>query len=107
MEYHPSPIEYSISHKYNPDFKLVKGDTTYYIEVKGYFQDAHELQKYPWIADSLGDNEELVFVFENPHKPIHFQAKRKDGSRITHAEWAEKKRFRWFSEESLKEFING
>lgn len=85
---------------------MVKGDVTYFLEVKGYFQDANEVQKYNWIEDSLEDWETLAFVFEDPNKPIHFKAKRKDGTKMTHAQWAEKNGFPWFSEESFKEFLN-
>lgn len=78
----------------------------YFIEVKGYFQDAHELQKYPSVREALGQYEELVFVFENPEKPIHFKGQRKDGTKMTHAEWAEKNGFRWFDQDTIGEFID-
>ncbi len=78
-----------------------------YVEVKGYFQDAAEMQKYPWIKDSFRGGQELVFVFEDPNKAIHFYKKRKDGTRLTMAEWAKKNGFRWFTLESFLEFVNG
>lgn len=105
------PIPYTVEHKYTPDFKFTAQGVDYYIEVKGYFQDATELQKYNWINETLqawtdaGRVSRLIFVFENPGKAIHFRAKRKDGSKMTHAEWAEKNGFEWFSPESFTEWM--
>lgn len=67
--------------------------------------DAAEAQKYKWIKESLPPQSELVFVFEDPTKAIHFQKKRKDGTRMTHGEWAEKQGFRWFTLDSFMEFL--
>lgn len=61
------------------------------------------MQKYPWIRESLGDDQELVFVFENPEKEIHFYKKRADGTKFCMREWADKNKFRWFT---LEGFIN-
>lgn len=116
LEFHPSPIDYVIEHKYTPDFYFENHGVHYYLEVKGYFQDAHEIQKYVWIKDELdrmtvgGRTSLLVFVFENPHKPIHFKAKKKDGTKMTHAQWATKNGFQWIDandQVELEELING
>lgn len=77
-----------------------------YVEVKGYFQDAAEMQKYPWVRESFRGNQELVFVFEDPGKQIHFYKKRKDGTKLCMAEWAEKNGFRWFTLDSFMEYLN-
>lgn len=100
-EHHPDSIAYTIDHKYNPDFMLKLKDKVVLVEAKGYFQDRKDSGKYPWIKTYLKENEELIFVFENPDKPIHFQRPKKDGSKMTHAEWCDKNGFRYFSEEGL------
>ena len=98
-DFHSTNIEYHIEHKYEPDFTFTKAGKAIYIEVKGYFQDRAELQKYKWIKKALhSSEEELVFIFEKPDKPIHFQAKRKDGTKMTHREWCVKSGFRVYSE---------
>lgn len=101
-EHHPPKVEYVSHHKYEPDFKCTRWDGfVIYIEAKGYFQDRADCSKYNWIKESLDRYEQIVFVFENPDKPIHFQSKRKDGTKMTHGEWCTKNGFRYFSEESL------
>ena len=76
-----------------------------YVEAKGYFQDATESAKYIWIREVLGPNEELVFLFENPDTKLHYLAKRKDGTKMTMREWAEKNKFRWFTVDTLPELL--
>ena len=77
-----------------------------YVEAKGYFQDSQEAGKYPWVRESLRETDELIFVFENPNTKIHYLAKRKDGSKMTMAEWADKHGFRWFTEDTIGEFLD-
>lgn len=106
-EFHTKKIDYSIDHKYEPDFVITKSDgIKFIIEVKGYFQESSECQKYIWIKKYLKDDEILVMVFEKPHKEIHFKAKRKDGTKMTHAEWAEKQGIMWLSEEEAGKLID-
>lgn len=105
VEFHTRKIPYHIEHTYHPDFIHTTDEATFLIEAKGYFQDSAEMQKYKWVAKSLDEGTYLVFVFEKPHKPIHFQKKRKDGTKMTHAEWAEKNGFMWFSEETVHRLL--
>jgi hypothetical protein len=42
-----------------------------------------------------------VFIFAKPLAPMPAAKKRKDGSKRTHAEWAEKNNFKWYSEFDL------
>jgi len=99
--YHAAYIEYIIKKKYEPDF--VKDEII--IEAKGRFWDHAEYSKYVWIRKALPDKTELVFLFQKPYAPMPQAKKRKDGTKRTHAEWAEKNNFRWYSEETLpKEF---
>lgn len=109
-EFHPSPLPYQMQREYNPDFAIhmprsSHGKHLLYVEVKGYFQDAAEMQKYPWIRESLRGPQELVFVFEDPGKEIHFYKRRKDGTKLSMAEWAEKNGFRWFTLESFVDYL--
>lgn len=99
--HHPERVPYVWEHTYEPDFQY--GLTL--IECKGYFQDRNDATKYLWVRKALPEDMELVFVFEAPNKAIHFSPKRKDGSRMSHREWAEKHSFRWFTEESIQELI--
>ncbi|AFU62937.2 endonuclease [Pseudomonas phage UFV-P2] len=129
----PPSLGYVISHKYNPDLllrmngqgKLQLGQeqdltsflqpsqelpqsngSDVYVEIKGYFQDAAEASKYLWVRKSLPPDAELVFVFESPSKAMHWLKVRKDGTKQTMAEWADKNQFRWFTEESFLRFVN-
>lgn len=107
LSWKPEPIAYSIDHKYNPDALLECGSTKQvYIEIKGYFQDSAEASKYLWVRKSLPPEAELVFVFETPTKAMHWLKKRKDGTKQTMAEWADKHGFTWYSEESFLEYMN-
>ena len=100
-EHHPSKIPYVIEHNYTPDFK----HKDIYIEAKGRFMDSSEASKYIWIRKRLKKNEELVFLFMKPNTPMPHAKKRKDGTKRTHAEWAEKNNFRWFTEETIEEIL--
>lgn len=103
-QYHPEKVSYTIDHKYEPDFAIPHRDGLYLLEFKGYFRDSAEAAKYTWIREALPKDQELLFIFDNPYKPIHFRARRSDGSRMTHAEWATKNKFRFFNEESFTDF---
>lgn len=100
--HHVAKIPYTSEHVYNPDFSFSYKGKVFHLEAKGYFQDSNELQKYPWIKKSLKDNEELIFVFEDHKKPIHFRAKRQDGTRLTHGEWCEKNGFRYVTADTME-----
>jgi len=100
-EHHPDKLHYTVSHTYEPDF--VSNSNPYLlIEVKGRFRDNTEASKYKWIRDCNPDYE-IVFVFEKPDTPFPFAKKRKDGTKMTHAEWAEKNNFRWFTRDTMGE----
>lgn len=103
LNHHEVKIDYVRYHKYEPDFTFEKEGITYLVEAKGYFQDAAELGKYVPIRDSLEENQKLIFVFEKPEKAIHFQATRKDGTKLSHREWCEKKGFEAYSEQEFIE----
>ena len=102
--FHPDRVSYTIDHKYEPDFLIPHKDGEYLLEFKGYFRDGKEAAKYTWIRKALNANQELLFVFDNPSKPIHFRNKRADGTRQTHGQWAAKNEFRFFDESGFEEF---
>ena len=103
--YHPPRIEYTVEHKYQPDWKHFTVSKTIYIEAKGRFRTSEESAKYVWIRKQLKEYEELVFLFMNPNLPLPNAKKRKDGSKRTHADWANKNGFRWFTEESIGDIL--
>ena len=68
--------------------------------------DYSEYNKYVWIRKSLKPNQELVFLFSSPSSPMPQAKRRKDGTKRSHAEWAETNNFKWYSEHTLpKEWI--
>lgn len=87
-------ISYTVPHTYEPDFVLRDENKTFYIETKGRFRDSNEARKYIFIRDNLPPDSELVFVWERSNVPFPFAKKRKDGTKATHEEWANKNKFR-------------
>ena len=57
--------------------------------------------KYIWIKKVLPDDVELVFLFAEPNAPMPAAKRRKDGTKRSHAEWAWKNGFKWYSEDSI------
>ena len=101
-EHHKSDIiQYTVTHTYEPDFVKTIGRKVILLEAKGRFWDYAEYSKYVWIRKSLPKHVELVFLFQKPYSPMPQAKKRKDGTKRTHAEWAEKNNFKWYSEETL------
>lgn len=97
--YHPTKINYLIPARYanyEPDFQI--GNKL--IEAKGYFRRG-DTQRYKNINTSLKDTQwELVFIFQRPHSPVAGAQKRSNGTKLTHAEWADKQGIRWYSAEN-------
>jgi hypothetical protein len=104
-EFHSEPVPYVSEHKYYPDFKVTIGGRTVYLEAKGYFQEASEASKYVWVRKCLPEDQELIFIFEGPHKKLPWAKQRTDGSYMTHGEWATKNNFRWYSPEDYHELF--
>lgn len=102
-QHHQDKIHYIIEHHYEPDFVKSFNGLTILLEAKGRFWDFAEYRKYVWIKKALPENMELVFLFSNPYSPMPQAKKRKDGTKRTHAEWAETNGFRWFAEKTLPE----
>ena len=100
---HSQKLSYIIKHTYNPDFVKTIGSKTILLEAKGRFWDYQEYNKYVWIRESLPDDYELVLLFSSPYAPMPAARKRKNGTKFTHAEWAEKNKFKWYSEKTFPE----
>ena len=102
LDYEGKTVLYDIvlkNRKYTPDFS--NGDIC--LEAKGCFRDTHEAQKYVHLQRCGYD---IRFIFQNPNRNLPWARKRKDGSRLTHAEWAEKNGFLWCGMNSIpKEWI--
>ena len=106
-KHHYESIKYIIKKDYEVDFTKTIEDKTILLEAKGRFWDHAEYSKYIWIRKALPSNMELVFLFQKPFSPMPGAKVRKDGTKRTHAEWAETNNFTWYSEETLpKEWKN-
>ena len=82
--------EYTISHKYHPDFIWTDANgRVFLIESKGNFETTNDASKYRHIRDHLPENTELVFCFMNGKTKMPRARKRKDGTFATVSEWAE------------------
>jgi len=97
-EHHPEKLHYHIDHSYEPDF-VHPEEPNLLIEVKGRFRDSSEASKYLWIQKCNPDYE-IIFIFENPNTPMPFSKRRKDGTKLSHGEWATKNGFRWYTKET-------
>ena len=102
-KHHAACIDYIIEKKYEPDFVKVIDGKTILLEAKGRFWDYPEYSKYVWLRKALKKNVELVFLFQKPFSPMPGARVRRDGTKRTHAEWAEKNNFLWYSEDTLPE----
>lgn len=104
---HSDTVDYIIKHTYHPDFIKKIGKNTIFLEAKGRFWDHAEHNKYVWVKKALPKNIELVFLFADPSAPMPQAKRRKDGTKRSHAEWAEANGFRWYSVYSIpKDWID-
>jgi len=104
-------VSYSIPKTYQPDFIYYdpKTGVTIFIEAKGRFRDSEEARKYKYIKLALeehngeicGTDNRFVFLFMKPGLPMPHAKLRKSGTKMSHAEWAEKNGIEWFTEESI------
>ena len=104
--YHPTDCKlyYTVTSGYEPDFVVWNDDgTTTYVEAKGRFRDATEARKYRAVRDSLKPTEELVFIFQNPNVAMPNTSKRRDGTKYSISEWADKYNFTWYTAETVPE----
>lgn len=85
--YEPEKLAYYVERYYVPDLKV----GTMYVELKGYFrQDAQRKMK---AVKAQHPELDIRFVFQKSTATIQGAKKRKDGSKMTCAEWAERNGF--------------
>lgn len=120
LTYHPEErINYVTTHSYEPDFtteicldkdcsdpkhRRCRRTKTILVEVKGRFRERKEASKYISVRQSLQSSEqeegseekELVFLFQDADKPMPNAQRRKDGTKQSHGEWAERNGFRFY-----------
>jgi len=102
FEYEPDRITYSVERHYIPDLRL---SDTLYVELKGYFrQDAQRKMK---AVKEQHPELDIRFVFQNATSTIQGAKKRKDGSKMTCAEWADRNGFVWAEATIPEEWLNG
>ncbi len=99
--YEPTKVPYTWEAEYVPDF-VPKDSPNILIEAKGRFRTRAEARKYVAVQKSNPDVE-VVFVFMAPNVPMPGARRRKDGTKLTHKEWAEKSGFRWYTLQTLPE----
>jgi|TARA_R110000787_G_scaffold163729_2_gene276889 hypothetical protein len=99
--HHGEKIAYTVDHTYEPDFRRTFNGVEYLLEAKGRFWDHAEYSKYIWIRKSLKENQELIFIFAQPQAAMPAAKKRKNGTKRSHAEWADTNDFTWYSEYNL------
>ena len=100
FQYEPHSLDYSVERKYYPD--LLIGDI--YIELKGFFrQDAQRKMKAVKLQHP---DKDIRFVFQRASSPVHGAKKRKDGTKMTCAEWADRYGFQWAEGNVPKEWID-
>lgn len=88
-QYEPDKVAYTVERFYIPDLLL----GTMYVELKGYFrQDAQRKMK---AVKAQHPELDIRFVFQNASATIQGAKKRKDGSKMTCAEWADRNGFVW------------
>lgn len=110
--YHPEErIKYEIPHTYEPDFvaeicsqhgtlrsqcRCSGSSKEILVEVKGRFRERKEATKYIYVREAIKENQEIIFLFQDADKPMPFAQRRKDGTKQTHGDWAEKNGFRFY-----------
>lgn len=99
-EYESTKLPYTVLRNYIPDLKV--GDM--FIEVKGYFrQDAQRKMRN---VKQQHPDKDIRFLFQRLDSPVQGAKKRKDGSKMTCAEWAERHGFLYAEKEIPDEWIN-
>ena len=99
-EYHPEMITYTQTKLYEPDFAIGE----FLIEAKGRFRDSEEARKYLDIRASLIFHE-VEIGFYDPKTPMPRARRRKDGTKFTMAEWADKNGFRYYTCETIIDLL--
>jgi hypothetical protein len=94
--HHAEKVAYTVDHIYTPDFTVRHPKSALHYELKGFFKC--DPSKYEWVRKVLQKREmleEIVLVFQNGNTYMPKSRKRKDGTRQTMNEWAEKHNFKF------------
>ena len=79
---------------YTPDFKVYRKDgSSFYVEYKGFLWNEDKTKMKA--MKEQHPNVDIRFVFANAKKPVHGAKTRKNGTKMSHAEWAEKHDYKW------------
>ena len=91
---------------YTPDFKVCRNNGSYfYVEYKGFLWNEDKVKmkaikaRYPKL--------DIRFIFSNASKAVHGAKTRKDGTKQSHAGWAEKHNYPWAEGFIPKEWMKG
>ena len=88
-KYEPEKLAYYVERHYSPDLAV----GTMIVELKGYFrQDAQRKMK---AVKAQHPELDIRFVFQNASATVQGAKKRKDGSKMTCKEWADRNGFMW------------
>lgn len=99
IDYESDKFEYTLKHKYNPDWKAEKVTGGYvFFETKGLL-DAQTRQKMKAVKEQNPDLD-IRFVFQKAGNVI------RKGSKITYGMWAEKNGFKWCEQHLPQEWLN-
>jgi hypothetical protein len=88
-EYEPTKMAYHVERHYIPDLSV--GDMI--VELKGYLRQDSQ-RKMKAIKAQYPDLD-IRFVFQNANSTIQGAKKRKDGTKMTCGEWADRQGFVW------------
>jgi hypothetical protein len=97
--YEPRKLAYYVERHYIPDLELGK----MIVELKGYFRQDSQ-RKMKAIKAQYPDLD-IRFVFQKASSTIQGAKKRKDGSKMTCQEWADRNGFIWAEETIPKEWL--
>lgn len=103
--FHPKDrkIPYTVPHTYEIDFLYEADGKEFLIETKGRFTESAEARKYLFIREALdAEKQELIFVWQKKGTAFPFSRKRKDGTRASNEEWADKHGFRHWSQDEFE-----
>ena len=95
FEFEPHSLSYNVTRDYIPD--LLIGDM--YVEIKGYFrQDAQRKMR---AVKKQHPEKDIRFLFQRANATIQGAKKRKDGTKMTCADWAERYGFKYAEGEEI------
>lgn len=102
---HPYTEEFIRKTVYTPDLTLIVKDYEYILELKGYIYTSEGCKKIKDYREHINKSKtltrELILVFQDPNKVFKWKQKRKDGTKMSLCQWADKNKFRWFTYDSI------